>query len=825
MRPAALAAWLDSAAFVEPRGDGAFKLCSQYGELCRLLGKLLPMAGSAEDYCGEVKRVFVARLRELQEGTGAFSGPADAAVRRGQADLRAARAALRSAEAARAREVRTGERAARRAGQAPGDVCASRAANKLVNEAEAAVRAAEEAAVAAVRLAVEDFENLKRETSLSLNDAVRRLVEFQVERARSCASFAQRGVFETCNSFAVGSSGANCRTGGGGLTRGASGPLRRKGAIGAWLGAKARYKRGRAYVKKVAALPVARRAFSARQAKQTLREVTLRHTLLRATPAEIAAPEVVVTLEELRRHRRAARELVGALRQWSSKARTLYAPDQRAYGNALRHLPSPLVDAFLALEQAVHREELRLSDRLHGVAEGLQAVLEGLIEPAIVECRELLQEVAHLDKAKADVEATRAQLAAAPEARELGLKARLARQEALASQRYDQALARMLHLVGLTRSPGAGVPNGAAASWQLPPLAHLRRGGDRIGADIARHLGRAVTACASCNEEVLGALQPWLEASTDPYAFVGTPASPNSAAPRGAFPSSPPMSVTPSPGLLREGADASSRSAAATKVPPLPNFLASQDSYVVQRPGAEEDSAEESYSDSEQNEKKVRGETGNVGVQVVQQRRGLEKAAVGEGHSSKSSGEEVVDSPERISSPVEFQAEAEISNPSSPSNSPGRQEHMEAAKSVPETPTKRTTEAHESSKSQPLTSVNGKTLPAETESVSSIHEAPATAFSSPKPEKIAGPKDENDVQIQVRAPEVNPILRQVVSAFSPVRSPVKVHEEGRDPATPASDHYKSRWGSIRSVIGSPISDLNDETSMSGPSETSSDDLQ
>lgn len=645
MRPAALAAWLDSAAFVEPRGDGAFKLCSQYGELCRLLGKLLPMAGSAEDYCGEVKRVFVARLRELQEGTGAFSGPADAAVRRGQADLRAARAALRSAEAARAREVRTGERAARRAGQAPGDVCASRAANKLVNEAEAAVRAAEEAAVAAVRLAVEDFENLKRETSLSLNDAVRRLVEFQVERARSCASFAQRGVFETCNSFAVGSSGANCRTGGGGLTRGASGPLRRKGAIGAWLGAKARYKRGRAYVKKVAALPVARRAFSARQAKQTLREVTLRHTLLRATPAEIAAPEVVVTLEELRRHRRAARELVGALRQWSSKARTLYAPDQRAYGNALRHLPSPLVDAFLALEQAVHREELRLSDRLHGVAEGLQAVLEGLIEPAIVECRELLQEVAHLDKAKADVEATRAQLAAAPEARELGLKARLARQEALASQRYDQALARMLHLVGLTRSPGAGVPNGAAASWQLPPLAHLRRGGDRIGADIARHLGRAVTACASCNEEVLGALQPWLEASTDPYAFVGTPASPNSAAPRGAFPSSPPMSVTPSPGLLREGADASSRSAAATKVPPLPNFLASQDSYVVQRPGAEEDSAEESYSDSEQNEKKVRGETGNVGVQVVQQRRGLEKAAVGEGHSSKSSGEEVVDSP------------------------------------------------------------------------------------------------------------------------------------------------------------------------------------
>ena len=81
------------------------------------------------------------------------------------------------------------------------------------------------------------------------------------------------------------------------------------------------------------------------------------------------------------------------------------------------------------------------------------------------------------------------------------------------------------------------------------------------------------------------------------------------------------------------------------------------------------------------------------------------------------------------------------------------------------------------------------------------------------------------MQIQVRAPEVNPILRQVVSAFSPVRSPVKVHEEGRDPATPASDHYKSRWGSIRSVIGSPISDLNDETSMSGPSETSSDDLQ
>ena len=63
--------------------------------------------------------------------------------------------------------------------------------------------AAEEGAVAAVRRAVEGLEALKGETTLSLNDAVRRMVEFQAEHARSCAGYAQQGVFEKCNSFAA----------------------------------------------------------------------------------------------------------------------------------------------------------------------------------------------------------------------------------------------------------------------------------------------------------------------------------------------------------------------------------------------------------------------------------------------------------------------------------------------------------------------------------------------------------------------------------------------------------------------------------------------
>ncbi len=81
--------------------------------------------------------------------------------------------------------------------------------------------------------------------------------------------------------------------------------------------------------------------------------------------------------------------------------------------------------------------------------------------------------------------------------------------------------------------------------------------------------------------------------------------------------------------------------------------------------------------------------------------------------------------------------------------------------------------------------------------------------------------------MQHGGPEVNPILRQVVSAFSPVRSPAKMAGGDGDGAmTPRTESYQSRWGTVRSVIGSPISDLPDETSMSDNSgDSSSDDLQ
>ena len=95
-----------------------------------------------------------------------------------------------------------------------------------------------------------------------------------------------------------------------------------------------------------------------------------------------------------------------------------------------------------------------------------------------------------------------------------------------------------------------------------------------------------------------------------------------------------------------------------------------------------------------------------------------------------------------------------------------------------------------------------------------------TAFRSPTTEQ-------GEVAVQHGGPEVNPILRQVVSAFSPVRSPAKMAGGDGDGAmTPRTESYQGRWGTVRSVIGSPISDLPDETSMSDNSgDSSSDDLQ
>ena len=74
------------------------------------------------------------------------------------------------------------------------------------------------------------------------------------------------------------------------------------------------------------------------------------------------------------------------------------------------------------------------------------------------------------------------------------------------------------------------------------------------------------------------------------------------------------------------------------------------------------------------------------------------------------------------------------------------------------------------------------------------------------------------------AAEANPILRQLLSAFSPVRSPAKAPDSG-GPTTPRTENYHSCWGIIRSVIESPISDLPDETSMSEHSgDSTSDEL-
>ena len=517
--------------------------------------------------------------------------------------------------------------------------------------------------MAAVRRAVEGLEALKGETTLSLNDAVRRMVEFQAEHARSCAGYAQQGVFEKCNSFAApprggrggGGAGAPPRQaaggargdggGGGGGEGGGVGlwgpalPQRRKGAVAAWLGAKARLKRCRSHVKKVAALPGPSRAFRARQARQSLRAAALGGTVLRGALApEAAAPEAAAALAELRRHRRAARELVGALRQWSHKAKSLYAPEQRAYGGALRHLPSPVVDGFLSLQQTVHREELRLSDRLHGVAEGLQGVVENTLEPAIAECRELLLEVALLERAKAAVAAAQAQLAEAPEGRVLGLRARVARAEALASQRYAQALARMVGLVELTRSQGAGVPNGDASSWALPPLAYLRRGGDRASADVARHLGRAVTAFASCHKDVLAALEPWLEASPDPYYALGSPAFAARSAPGGA------AAGGAAGGAASEGA---SGGGAGTKVPAIPILLAAQDSYVVQSPEGGPEQAEE--EDEQAGDGEEEGEREDESPPAGGEQPGERDGDEGGGGGGAAAGEEAGDSGARAS--------------------------------------------------------------------------------------------------------------------------------------------------------------------------------
>ena len=340
-------------------------------------------------------------------------------------------------------------------------------------------------------------------------------------------------------------------------------------------------------------------------------------------------------LEEPRRHRRAARELVGARRQWSHKAKSLYAPEQRAYGGALRHLPSPVVDGFLSLQQTVHRE-LRLSDRLHGVAEGLQGVVENTLEPAIAECCELLLEVALLERAKAVVAAAEAQLAEAPESRVLDLRARLARAEALATQRYAQALARMVGLVELTRSQGARVPNGDASSWALPPLAYLRRGGDRASADVARHLGRAVTAFASCHEDVLAALEPWLEASADPKYALDSPAFAARSAPGGA------AAGGAAGGAASEGA---SGGGAGTKVPPIPILLAAQGSYVVQSPegGPEQAGEEEEQAGDGEEEGEKEDECPPAGGEQPGERDG------DEGGGGAAAGEEAGDSGARAS--------------------------------------------------------------------------------------------------------------------------------------------------------------------------------
>ena len=566
--------------------------------------------------------------------------------------------------------------------------------------------------------------------------------------------------------------------------------------MAAWLGAKARLKRCRSHVKKVAALPGPSRAFRARQARQSLRAAALGGTVLRGALApEAAAPEAAAALAELRRHRRAARELVGALRQWSHKAKSLYAPEQRAYGGALRHLPSPVVDGFLSLQQTVHREELRLSDRLHGVAEGLQGVVENTLEPAIAECRELLLEVALLERAKAAVAAAQAQLAEAPEGRVLGLRARVARAEALASQRYAQALARMVGLVELTRSQGAGVPNGDASSWALPPLAYLRRGGDRASADVARHLGRAVTAFASCHEDVLSALEPWLEASADPYYALGSPAFAARSAPGGGA----------AGGAASEGA---SGGGAGTKVPAIPILLAAQDSYVVQSPEGGPEQAEE--EDEQAGDGEEEGEREDESPPAGGEQPGERDGDEGGGGGGAAAGEGAGDSGARASGPgqtAESWSPAGLRRaspePAGPQTEP------------PETPSKAPPKGRE---------LPGREAGASSEKASGTSGTPPPAAAKAYDAAPSPAPEQGEAAEQHGAAEANPILRQVVSAFSPVGSPAKAPDSG-GPTTPRAEKYHSRWGTIRSVIGSPISDLPDETSMSEHSgDSTSDEL-
>ena len=510
-----------------------------------------------------------------------------------------------------------------------------------------------------------------------------------------------------------------------------------------------------------------------------------------ALAPETAAPETAAALAELRRHRRAARELVSALRQWSHKAKSLYAPEQRAYGGALRHLPSPVVDGFLSLQQTVHRE-LRLSDRLHGVAEGLQGVVENTLEPAIAECRELLLEVALLEQAKAAVAAAEAQLAEAPESRVLDLRARLARAEALATQRHAQALARMVVLVELTRSQGAGVPNGDASSWALPPLAYLRRGGDRASADVARHLGRAVTAFASCHEDVLAALEPWLEASPDPYYALGSPAFAARSAPGGA------AAGGAAGGAASEGA---SGGGAGTKVPPIPILLAAQGSYVMQSPeggpeqagdGEEEEQAGDGEEEGEKEDEcppaggEQPGERDRAGAGVGQ-RRGRRRATRGRERPGWAR-------PRRGGRPQASQGE------------PGACGHRRPLRR----PLQRGAPGQRS----------GRVVRKSQRHQWDPPPAAAKAYgAAPSPAPEPGETAE-----QHGAAEANPILRQVLSAFSPVRSPAKAPDSG-GPTTPRTENYHSCWGIIRSVIESPISDLPDETSMSEHSgDSTSDEL-
>ena len=160
----------------------------------------------------------------------------------------------------------------------------------------------------------------------------------------------------------------------------------------------------------------------------------------------------------------------------------------------------------------------------------------------------------------------------------------------------------------------------------------------------------------------------------------------------------------------------------------------------------------------------------------------------------------------------------------SPSNNRGaRPEPTAAHTEPPETPSKTPSKGRghlrrpgkEPGASSDRRNENGESP---STAAANVFGASPTAFRSPA-------QEEAEAAVQHGAPEVNPILRQVVSAFSPVRSPAKVaNADGA--TTPRTGNYQSRWGTIRSVVGSPISDLPDETSMSDHSgDSSSDELQ